>query len=122
MLRSFSSNILLPISIGQQPRYLGDAKRGIQSTVASPTESCNPTILPNSKNRSGKASSTPPSPRSSQNEHFTTLSPPPLYPRKFSTQEQLAPTPPVKVSTHTVPDSNCAAPPHSAPFYTTRPG
>ncbi len=114
-----ASYIEIFVSLGQQPRYLGDAKRGTQSTVASPTEPRIPPIMPRAKHRNDKASSTPPSPRSSQNGHFTTPSPPPLYPRKLSTQEQLAPPPPLKVLTHGVPDLNGPVPPHSAPFCAT---
>uniref|UniRef100_A0A1I8EUC8 RasGEF domain-containing protein n=1 Tax=Wuchereria bancrofti TaxID=6293 RepID=A0A1I8EUC8_WUCBA len=112
---------MVEITPGQQPRYLGDAKRGTQSTVASPTEPRIPPVMPRTKHRNDKASSTPPSPRSSQNGHFTTPSPPPLYPRKLSTQEQLAPPPPLKVLTHGGPDLNGPVPPHSAPFCTTHP-
>ncbi|KAL3985333.1 hypothetical protein ACH3XW_38195 [Acanthocheilonema viteae] len=112
---------MVEITPGQQPRYLGDAKRGTQSTIASPTEPRIPPIMPRVRHRSDKASSTPPSPRSSQNGHFSAPSPPPLYPRKLSTQEQLAPPPPLKVSTHTTPDLNAPIPPHSAPFCTVRP-
>ncbi|KAM3717305.1 Son of sevenless [Dirofilaria immitis] len=107
---------MVEITPGQQPRYLGDAKRGNQSTVVSPTESRIPPIMPKTRHRNDKASSTPPSPHSSQNGHFTASSPPPLYPRKLSVQEQLAPPPPLKVLTRATPDLNGSIPPHSAPF------
>uniref|UniRef100_A0A915PR08 Uncharacterized protein n=1 Tax=Setaria digitata TaxID=48799 RepID=A0A915PR08_9BILA len=113
---------MIEITPGQQPRYLGDAKRGTHSTVASPTEPRLPSVMPKTRHRNDKASSTPPSPRSAQSGHFIASSPPPLYPRKLSTQEQMAPPPPLKVLTHGAPDLNGPIPPHSAPFCTARPG
>ncbi|CAG9536314.1 unnamed protein product [Cercopithifilaria johnstoni] len=112
---------MVEITPGQQPRYLGDAKRGTQSTIASPTDPRIPSAIPRARHRSDKASSTPPSPRSSQNGHFPSPSPPPLYPRKLSTQGQPAPPPPLKVSTHATLDLNGPIPPHSAPFCTVCP-
>ncbi|VDN17204.1 unnamed protein product [Gongylonema pulchrum] len=107
---------MVEIIPGQQPRYLGDAKRGAQSTVNLPTEPRAPAIMPRTKHRSDKASSTPPSPQTSQNLNDDSTAdppPPPLYPRKMSPQ---APPPPLKVSTHVSSAASGPVPPHSAPF------
>ncbi|OZC09743.1 hypothetical protein X798_03146 [Onchocerca flexuosa] len=112
---------MIEITPGQQPRYLGDAKRDSQPTVE--TEPRISSLMPKTRRRNDKASSTPSSPRSSQNGHFTAPSPPPLYPRQLSTLEHLAPPPPppIKVLTHAAPDFSGPVPPHSAPFCIARP-
>ncbi|VDK63009.1 unnamed protein product [Onchocerca ochengi] len=111
---------MIEITPGQQPRYLGDAKRDSQQIIE--TEPRIPSIMPKTRHRNDKASSTPSSPHSSQNGHFIAPSPPPLYPRQLSTQEHLAPPPPpIKILTHAAPDFSGPVPPHSAPFYIAHP-
>ncbi|VDM97824.1 unnamed protein product [Thelazia callipaeda] len=112
---------MVEINPGQQPRYLGDAKRGTQSTVTSPTESRAPPIMPRVRHRNDKASSTPPSPQSKLIDHSPSSSPPPLYPRKLSSLEQPAPPTPFKVLPHLSPTLNESIPPHSAPFCSVSP-